>query len=118
PWAARFSGRQAMKASRLPGGPRACPEKVARLLRDISNSLNLSDSWPVPRYHRPGNTQEPIMVTGMANFKRKTSPRARLVPLGLVWAPVVGPGMALAPAGEVPARFTVSLRGFSIGGGA
>ena len=55
------------------------------------------------------------MVTGMANFKRKTSPRARLVRLGLVWTLVFGPGMALARADEFRARYTVSLIGFHIG---
>jgi Protein of unknown function (DUF3108) len=54
-----------------------------------------------------------MMVTGMADFKRKTSPR--LVTFSLVWALVFGLGMALAHADEFRARYTVSLVGFHIG---
>lgn len=41
--------------------------------------------------------------------------RALLVTLGLVWALVVGPGMAPGRADEFRARYTVSLIGFPIG---
>ncbi|HEX3495755.1 MAG TPA: DUF3108 domain-containing protein [Methylocella sp.] len=49
----------------------------------------------------------------MTDFKRKA--RAPVVALGLVWALVVGPGMASARADEFRARYTVSLIGFPIG---
>jgi hypothetical protein len=49
----------------------------------------------------------------MTDFKGKA--RTPLVTLGLVWALVVGPGMASARPDEFRARYTVSLIGFHIG---
>ena len=49
----------------------------------------------------------------MTNITGKA--RALLVTLGLVWALVVGPGMAPGRADEFRARYTVSLIGFPIG---
>jgi len=49
----------------------------------------------------------------MTDFTGKA--RAPLITLGLVWALVVGPGMASVRADEFRARYTVSLIGFRIG---
>jgi hypothetical protein len=57
----------------------------------------------------------PIMVTGMADSKRKPSPRSLLLTLGVVSVLALGDGTALARADEFRVRYTVSLIGFHIG---
>jgi hypothetical protein len=55
------------------------------------------------------------MVTGMADFKRKTLLRTPVLTLGLVSALVSGLGTVSARADEFRARYTVSVIGFHVG---
>jgi len=55
------------------------------------------------------------MVTGMADFKRKTLLRSPVLTLGLVSALVSGLGTVSARADEFRARYTVSVIGFHVG---